>query len=702
MDDKELAFLYECSNDEKEDNGGRSMIIKDYSQNKEDVLSLYRAYEDFCKKADVSVNESMRSEAKKIEDEVFNLMILGEAKSGKSTFINAYLGREVVPMDVRQCTSAIIRIKNGETFQLFARTAGGGQTHEQGEKKIHEFLKEHAAISDEYRAIPVTTINNELLIKYQGRKIPEGEIDAFLAAEKGNDFCQLGEDRYNELIRQYIGKEQKNWQKIITEIEISYPLPEAMRGITIIDSPGTGANGSVGNIAEEYLADANAIIFVKSLNGQALESIPFMNFLRNVCKEKQKEALFLAFTRITDCSGRDLERLKEQAFEIYDKDIDKEKILFVDSKMQLFLNQCRVLGTEEKIGAYFTQLEEEKNAFDPASVCWYQSRGDVSKFIAAMEKKSAFGDVCAALEKFARKAHYIQLMNFVENIEQEYRSQKSVFSDSLQIAKEHFHDPSALERSIEEKKKELDGVYNKINNEIDEIYNAYTNNLGGEGKVHQYAEQLKKEYAKTLGNFKNLPDHEINDQTFRQMKKMTMDAIDRSKDVRAQIATDFLEECNERLIHLEESDKLPAEVYRPNFTASDFDEIQKETEKGAIEYKKVKTGVTFKKVEKIAYHSDRKHVRLVEESIRKRLGDEIVQPLINNAVDYINVCRDAYKDKLTERKNALEQEHGRLLKDKEDNEKRKRDIERLERNLDMIKIEQKRMPTVKGVLSNYV
>ena len=28
MDDKELAFLYECSNDEKEDNGGRSMIIK--------------------------------------------------------------------------------------------------------------------------------------------------------------------------------------------------------------------------------------------------------------------------------------------------------------------------------------------------------------------------------------------------------------------------------------------------------------------------------------------------------------------------------------------------------------------------------------------------------------------------------------------------------------------------------------------------
>ena len=677
------------------------MITKDYRQNKEDVLSLYRAYEDFCKKADVSVNESMRSEAKKIEDEVFNLMILGEAKSGKSTFINAYLGREVVPMDVRQCTSAIIRIKNGETFQLFARTAGGGQTHVQGEKKIHDFLKEHAAISDEYRAIPVTTINNELLIKYQGRKIPEGEIDAFLAAEKGNDFYQLGEDQYNERIRQYIRKEQKNWQKIITEIEISYPLPEAMRGITIIDSPGTGANGSVGNIAEEYLAYANAIIFVKALSGQALESKSFTNFLRNGCKEKQKEALFLAFTRIADCSGQELARLKEQAFKVYCKDIDKEKLLFVDSKVQLFSNQCCALGTKEKIQSYFDQLEDERNEFDPASVCWYQSRGDVSKFIAAMEKKSAFGDVCAALEKFARKAHYIQLINFMKNIEQEYRNQKSVFSDSLQIAKEHFHDPSALERSIEEKKKELDGVYNKINNEIDEIYNAYTNNLSGEGKVHQYAEQLKKEYAEKLGNFKNLPEHEINDQTFRQMKKMTMDAIDRSKDVRAQIATDFLEECNKRLIRLEESDKISAEAYLPNFTAYDFDEIQKTTEKDATEYKKAEKILTFTIAEEGSYRSYKKHVRLVEQSIRKRLEDEIVPHLINNAVDYISVCQDVYKDKLTERKNALEQEYGRLLKDKEDNEKRERDIERLERNLYMIEIEQKRMSTVKGVLSNY-
>ncbi|WP_367400445.1 dynamin family protein [Brachyspira aalborgi] len=37
-------------------------------------------------------------------------MVIGKAKSGKSTFINAYLKKEVLPMDVRQCTSSIIKI----------------------------------------------------------------------------------------------------------------------------------------------------------------------------------------------------------------------------------------------------------------------------------------------------------------------------------------------------------------------------------------------------------------------------------------------------------------------------------------------------------------------------------------------------------------------------------------------------------------
>ena len=102
------------------------MISKDYKQNKNQVLALYDEYVETCKMSGKKVDESIQEQAKKIREEIFNLMVLGEAKSGKSTFINAYLGKNIVPMDVRQCTSAIIKINRGNKFELIAKTAGGG------------------------------------------------------------------------------------------------------------------------------------------------------------------------------------------------------------------------------------------------------------------------------------------------------------------------------------------------------------------------------------------------------------------------------------------------------------------------------------------------------------------------------------------------------------------------------------------------
>lgn len=678
------------------------MIAKDYRQNKKDVLSLYRAYENFCQKAEVGVDESMKIQAQKIQNEEFILMILGEAKSGKSTFINAYLGTEVVPMDVRQCTSAIIKIRYGGNFRLLARTADDGQTRVQGEEGIRDFLKQHATISDDYRQIPVSTINSELLLPAQGKVIPEHEISAFLRAEQGNNFYNLDKDKYEKLIRQYIKQEQKNWAKIITEIEIEYPLPDAMRGITIIDSPGTGANGSVGSIAEKYLVHANAVIFVKSLSGQALESTSFMNFFHNGCKEKQKESLFLTFTRIADLSKLDFARLRNQAVELYCKDIDEEKLLFVDSKIQLVLNHCRALRTAERIDAYYKQMEAGGNDFAAASICWLRCRGDVPQYTAKMEALSSFGDVHAALEKFARKAHYIQLLSFVEYIEREYRRQKSTFSELLKVTQEHLCNPADLERAIHEKKEEINKIYNKIRKGVDEIHNEYTDTLNGNGIVHQEAEKLKNEYAKELKNFSDLPEYEIDDQTFRQMKTMTFDAIEHSKDVRAQIAESFLGACNERLVQLEASDTISADSYLPNFTESDFDDIREFSEEDAHEYEEIETGVTFKSVETRSYYSRRKHVRLVAKSIRERLETDIVPKMVDNVIDYIEACRKVYTKKLTENKESMEREYNKLLRDKEDNEKRQRDIARLEQNLGLIAEEQGKTTELKGVVANYV
>lgn len=485
------------------------MISKNYKQNKDHVLTLYGEYVNTCKRIGKEVNESIAEQAQKIKDEIFNLMILGEAKSGKSTFINAYLGKEVVPMDVRQCTSSIIKIHKGDKFELTAKTAGGGKTTVIGDDAIKAFLKEHATISDKYRNIPITTINNELLIKYHGRKIPNQIMTSFLHDEAKDNIFNMNIDEYNNLIREYVKENAASWGKIITEMEITYPLPDEMQGITIIDSPGVGAAGNVGKIAEDYIAHANAIIFIKSLNGQALESSSFMNFLRNTCTNRKKESLFLVLTGKANLQGSEFSSLKEQAIEMYKHDIKEEKIICVDSKIQLFLNKCCELGTEEKIENFFDDLDKKGNDFTPASYCWLKSHGNFDTFKNKMEEMSNFRSVQNALEKFARVANYVQLIDFLENLEREYTRYKKIFSETLNIAKENIDDPHALDDRIAQKRNEIAEVYSKINQGIMDIYMRYTDNIKIRETISDLKLKKKREEATTSIRNKNNDENSI-------------------------------------------------------------------------------------------------------------------------------------------------------------------------------------------------
>lgn len=679
------------------------MISKDYKQNKKQVLALYDEYVKASEAAGKKIDDSIREQAERIRNEIFNLMILGEAKSGKSTFINAYLGKEVVPMDVRQCTSAIIKIRRGNKFELVAKSAAGGKTVITGFEEIRDFLKSHAAISDKYRNIPITTINNELLIKYKGKKIPGQIMSSFLEEEAKDNIFNMNIDEYNKLIREYVAENAANWGKIITEIDIIYPLPEEMQGITIIDSPGVGAGGNVGRIAEDYISHANAIIFVKSLSGQALESSSFMNFLRNNCTNRKKESLFLVLTGKSNLQGSEFASLREQAIEMYKNDIKPEKIICVDSKIQLFLNKCRELGTEEKIDEFFDKLDEAGDDFDPASKRWLKSKGDIAKFEESMEELSNFNSVQAAIEKFARVANYLQLIEFLENLEKECIRYRGIYSEALKVAEENVDDPVALEDRIREKKNEIDEVYSKITQGIMEIYKKYTDNINGEGVIMNEAQKKQEEYEEQLENFRQLPESQITDTTFSSMKKMTLDAIDDTKDFRREMANRVIEECNQKLIqYTDDPSKIPAEAYTPNFTESDFDSIDDDAREKTSGYDEVEHGLTFKSVERVPYHHLKEHVKLVANSIHKRLNDDIIPKMTDNVVNYVTKCRETYTEKLTEHKVELEAEYQKLLEDRDSNEKRRANVEELKDKVATVEMQLKGIIGLKEELRNYV
>lgn len=682
------------------------MISKNYRQNKSEVMGIYDRYISICNKAEVTVEDGIRKQAEKIQSEVFNLMVLGEAKSGKSTFINAYLGKDVVPMDVRQCTSAIIKIHRGNEFKLVARTAGGGIRVIKGYDDIQRFLKNHAAISDKYRNIPITTINNEILIKYgkQRKKIPERILNQFLEKELKDNIYRMDAGEYKNLIRKYIKEKSQSWKDIVTEMDITFPLPEEMQGITIIDSPGVGAGGNVGQITENYINNANAIIFVKSLGGQALESTSFMKFLRATCREKQKAFLFLVFTGKSLLQGSDFVSLKEQAINMYRNDVDPNRILFVDSKMQLFLNKCKELGTEEKIGAYFDDLDRNNDAFMPAELCWFKSKGNIAAFNEKMSEASNFNDVKVALERFARDANYLQLIKFLDTLEKECKRSKESISQVLNVAKNNVDDQNALEDCIEQKKNQIIETFNKMNDGVSDIYYEYTDQIHGEGIIVKEKNKRRASYLEQLDRFRSLNQEDITDTTFNEMKKMTLDAIDDMKQFRRAIAESVIHECNEKLIQItDDPSQIQTDAYIPNFTEADFDEINREAEKQTSGYKEIEHGATFtKRTEKIPYQHLTDHVTRVADEIQSRLDNEIIPHMTENIINYVRQCKDVYTAKLCNHKDDLQREYNSLMEKSTDNKACLEKIEELEQNVSVFSKLIADTDKLRGDLNNYV
>lgn len=164
-------------------------MITSYDKAKDDVLSLYDEFKstlkgtDYLPQDDCSIS-FLNKQAERISQDRFCLLIAGETSSGKSTFINAYLGVEILPTDILQCSSSLIEIHYGDEFILNASYADERQEYYKGEENIRNFLHEHASLDDDYRDIPVTTINNEIITKYKDKRISPKQLNSLLESLK--------------------------------------------------------------------------------------------------------------------------------------------------------------------------------------------------------------------------------------------------------------------------------------------------------------------------------------------------------------------------------------------------------------------------------------------------------------------------------------------------------------------------------------
>ena len=653
------------------------MIQKNnYEEKKQKVLELNEKFQEIIEKNDVKEKvkqiekpvNGLDNQIENIKKDKFVLMIAGEAKSGKSTFINAYLGEDILPMDVKQCTSSIIKIKYGEEFSLMAEYAGGKKEQIKGKEDIAKFLKDNAALNDDYRDIPVPTINNEILVKYK-EKISGRVIEDLIEGVKEDNIYNLPEKEYNLKIRKYIEENKNKWQNIITKMVISYPFKiESLKNIEMIDSPGVNAAGHVGNVSENYIETANAVMFLKSITGQALESTSFKKFLDKGSVERNKGTLFLILTRAVNVNGKDLEILKKEAKRIYGSKIREEQIVAVDSKVQMFVNKISEYSTYDDIEEYLDELEKI-NQFEDFMNPPRRMRGEKSSYIEYLTEKSRFKNINEAIEKFARKSQYYALNEAVNNISNICEKIKASMSDNIERYESKItKDPTEFSKEIKKIKKKIDEINTKINKKSDEIIHKYMNSKGIiEKKAEEKISELEKE-IKSL-------DAE-NDDSINELEKISFRKIEEQKEFQKVIQEEIVKECNETLISLSNGSKISYQVLEPNFTEEDFKNMKDETEKEANEEKSYETGVTFKKTHFYSEYSRNKHFEVLKNNILDRIK-KIQGEVVNNLIDFVCNISAKYTEELFKNANEEKQKLNELLEEKAKTEEIKEKIEKL-------------------------
>ncbi|WP_202109130.1 dynamin family protein [Succinivibrio dextrinosolvens] len=698
-------------------------MISSYNERKKEVLKSYSDLEflitelkDYSNKIQLpdpfsrmeELLKDIRGKSQRVKDDRFSIIIAGESKSGKSTFINAYLGAEILPMDVKQCTSSIVVIKYGETFSVNATYADGRKIEITGDQESRDFLKKNASIDNDYRDIPVPTINNEILVKAGLRSIHKNkplfisneEIENMLNAPEVIAANIYNKSDYNARIKQYINEKKNSWRDLVTKIEVYFPFPDKdFQGIEIIDSPGVCARGGVSDITSNYIINADAIIFLKPVVGQALESEQFNQFLESTSVSRNRNALFLVLTHIATKNEADLQSLEKEANKIFSGKLKENNILFVDSKSELYAKKFDKLNSIEDVKKELKKLNEEKTLDDFVVKAFTQTSGlfgnseDKADFINILKTKSRFEKIYTSLETFGRKAHYILLHDLLDAITRLYEKLLSDMNSNIELFKQKAEDPNELAAKIADIKSQIDVIQNKLYKETDLIVRRFQSD---EGIIRKKAEEEVKTYLETINGLK-----EESNESFDLLEKETMKKMDMVKSFTLKLQKDIVAEFDKELVELSDKTSIDFVTLQPILTYDTINQIKESTRKDANITKSYEEGVTFKSTHYYSAYDKGEHYKLVKNHILDKFK-VIKNDLIQNAIDFVEGIRDKYIDELKKNGKAKKELLDSVIEAKVTAEQNQEIIKTLiAKKDDLVKIKSEN-EKLKGGLERYV
>ncbi|MBQ7561109.1 MAG: dynamin family protein [Synergistaceae bacterium] len=214
----------------------------------------------------------------KAYSEAFKIVVVGEFKNGKSTFINAILGKKIMPEDILPCTGTITEIKYGS--QEKAEIHFLDPLPEKISPFIPDKIKPHI---NKYRPGKIPPLNLTVKEYQECVRIPEDEADS-----------------------QAKSLELMPYSRAVVYL----PLEILKNDTNIIDTPGLNEDPRREAITINYIEQADIIIFV--FRCPKYQGITDEIYINNIIRPITKEIFFVC-THFDEIPGEHKEYLEYRA-----------------------------------------------------------------------------------------------------------------------------------------------------------------------------------------------------------------------------------------------------------------------------------------------------------------------------------------------------------------------------------------------------
>lgn len=313
--------------------------LEKYKKYQKELAEVLKGASEVTSRLNMSKEKELEELSKKVQSDTFKIMVTGTFKNGKSTFINALMGEEILPAYSWPCTAVINEVKYGT------------------EKRAIIYFREKLP-----EPLPDKLADKAVrhMEKYKGRKIPPLEIP------------------YDEIadyvvIPMGVDEKQMKLQSPYEKVELFYPLEILKNGVEVIDSPGLNEDETRTKVTMDYLKKVDAILYV--LNANAICAGDEMKFVRNDLYDREIEDVFFVVNRFDQIIPREQPQIRQYA-EIKLKEIYPQPELFCLSAMNALvgrldkddslLEKSGIIPLEKRLMEFLTKDKGKAKLASPA------------------------------------------------------------------------------------------------------------------------------------------------------------------------------------------------------------------------------------------------------------------------------------------------------------------------------------------------